>query len=122
MHADLIKLINHLKANPQSKANLFAQYTELWRELNFNQAQVSLWLSSLPLQNHQHETNAAYLVTPDIGAHLVALLQHFGGRMPLAQALKKLPAGITTSEQQIRKLAHEHAQLDIKGPLLILVN
>ena len=77
----------------------------------------------LPHCNHlKGPTTATYQVIPDIAAHLVSLLHQAGGRMPLAQVLKKLPAGITTSEQQIRKLAQKHAQIEIKGPLLVLIN
>lgn len=80
-------------------------------------------IASLPQSNHlKGPTTSTYQVIPDIAAHLVSLLHQAGGRMPLAQVLKKLPAGITTSEQQIRKLAQKHAQIEIKGPLLVLIN
>jgi len=119
---EITQLISQLKVAPKSAALVFYEHNSLWQSLSFNQTQVALWLASLPLNNQQKEPSAAYQVTPDIAAHLVSLLQQAGGRMPLGQVLKKLPAGITTSEQQIRKLAQQHPQLDIKGPLLILVN
>lgn len=119
---ELIKIIRLLSVRPNSAANLYSEYGKLWRQLNLNSTQVSLWLSSLNLTNVQHEKQAGYKVPLDISAHLISLLQQAGGRMPLALVLKKLPAGITTSEQQIRKLAQQHTQLDIKGPLLILLN
>lgn len=119
---EIAQLINQLGSTPKNVANVFSENRTLWQSLGFRQTQVALWLASLPLKNQQKEPSAGYQVTPDIAAHLVSLLQQAGGRMPLALVLKKLPAGITTSEQQIRKLAQQHAQLDIKGPLLILVN
>ena len=119
---DLTQLISQQSITPKSAESVFSEHYVLWQPLAFSQTQVALWLASLPLNNQQKESSAAYQVTPDIAAHLVSLLQQAGGRMPLALVLKKLPAGITTSEQQIRKLTQQHAQLDIKGPLLILVN
>lgn len=120
---NLGQLITQQTAARQSDVVVFSENQTLWQKLGFSQVQVSLWLASLPLNNHLKEpTMAQYRVTPDIAAHLLSLLQQAGGRMPLAQVLKKLPAGITTSEQQIRKLAQKHAQIEIKGPLLVLVN
>jgi hypothetical protein len=120
-NTNLLQLINQLKTTPQSATDLFTQHNDLWRALNFNQAQVTLWLTSLPLYNRQNEESPQNEVAPDITDHLVALLQQANGRMPLAQVLKKLPAGVTSTEQQIRKLALQHAQLETKGPLLVLV-
>lgn len=119
----LEQLITQQTATPRSAAVVFNENQTLWQTLGFSQSQVSLWLASLPQSNHlKGPTTATYLVIPDIAAHLVSLLHQAGGRMPLAQVLKKLPAGITTSEQQIRKLAQKHAQIEIKGPLLVLIN
>ncbi|MFC3034319.1 hypothetical protein ACFOEE_17575 [Pseudoalteromonas fenneropenaei] len=118
----LEQLIIQLKTTPKSPSLLFSENQSLWHSLNLNQTQVSLWLASLTQNNQQLEPSAVYQATPDITEHLVLLLQQAGGRMPLAQVLRKLPSGITTSEQQIRKLAQQHPQLDIKGPLLILLN
>ncbi|HHG1428877.1 TPA: hypothetical protein ACPUMP_005014 [Klebsiella pneumoniae] len=119
----LEQLITQQTAAPRNAAAVFNENQTLWQTLGFSQSQVSLWLASLPQSNHLKEsTTATYQVTPDVAAHLISLLQQAGGRMPLAQVLKKLPAGITTSEQQIRKLALKHAQLETKGPLLVLIN
>lgn len=115
-------LIAQLKGAPRSAATLFTERLALWQSLGFSQSQVALWVASLALRDRPQEPGATYQVTPDIAEHLVLLLQQSGGRMPLAQVLKKLPAGITTSEQHIRKLAQQHAQLEIKGPFLVLVN
>ncbi|MBD1583427.1 hypothetical protein [Pseudoalteromonas sp. S16_S37] len=119
---EIAQLIKQLGSTPKNAATVFSENRTLWQSLGFSQTQVALWLASLPQKNQQNKSSSDYQVTPDIAAHLVSLLQQAGGRMPLAQVLKKLPPGITTSEQQIRKLAQQHAQLDIKGPLLILVN
>ncbi|MBT0719851.1 hypothetical protein HGT70_00935 [Rosenbergiella collisarenosi] len=120
---NLEQLIIQQTTIKQSAVIVFTEHQTLWQKLGFNQMQVSLWLASLPLNNHLEEPAAVpYQTTPDVAAHLVSLLQQAGGRMPLAQVLKKLPVGITTSEQQIRKLAQKHAQIEIKGPLLVLIN
>lgn len=119
---NLEQLIAQLNVKPKDAALVFNEHRSLWLSLNFSQEQVALWLASLPLNKQQKESSAPYHVTPDIAEHLVSLLQKAGGRMPLSQVLKKLPAGITTSEPQIRKLAQQHTQLAIKGPLVVLVN
>ena len=119
----LEQLIAQLKAMPKHASLVFGEHNAMWQSLGFSQTQVALWLASLPQNNQQKEPSLTqYQVSPDISAHLVSLLQQAGGRMPLGQVLKKLPAGITTSEQQIRKLAQQHAQLDIKGPFLVLAH
>lgn len=115
-------LITQLKVTPKNAAIVFSEHNTLWQSLGFSQTQVALWLSSLSLKNEQKEQSSKDRVIPDIAGHLLSLLQQAGGRMPLAQVLKRLPAGITTSEQQIRKLAQQHAQLDVKGPLIVLVD
>ena len=119
---NLERLITQLNVKHNDAALVFSEHRTLWQSLDFSQIQVALWLASLPLKNQQKEPSAAYQVTPDIAEHLVSLLQQAGGRMPLSQVLRKLPAGITTSEQQVRKLAQQHAKLDIKGPLLVIAN
>ncbi|MDR8525456.1 hypothetical protein OS133_17720 [Shewanella fidelis] len=116
------KVLADVQQSTQGLESVWQDYQVCWREVGFTKTQVGLWLASIPMSTLQQPRNPDYVVTPDIAAHLVSLLQQAGGRMPLALVLKKLPAGITTSEQQIRKLAQQHAQLDIKGPLLILVN
>ncbi|MGL4734875.1 MAG: hypothetical protein ACRCWB_07255 [Enterovibrio sp.] len=119
---EIAQLVKQLSQTPKSAEIVFNEYRTLWQSLCFTQTQVALLLASLPLNKHLKEPLPAYQVKPDIAAHLVSLLQQAGGRMPLGLVLKKLPAGVVTSEQQIRKLACQHSQLDIKGPLLILVN
>lgn len=121
LQSRLEQLIAQLRNQPQNAKLLYTEHLSLWQALNLDQTQVELWLASLSI-NYQQQPNTSYQVTPDLGAHLVALLQQSDGRMPLAQALKKLPAGVTASEQQIRKLAQQHSQLAIKGPLLVLVS
>ncbi|HAE8194415.1 TPA: hypothetical protein ACPWZ0_001295 [Salmonella enterica subsp. enterica serovar Vietnam] len=122
LNAQLHQLIHRLKTTSGATANLFSEHQDLWRELNFSESQVALWEASLSLRSRLYESEATWQVTPDIASHLIALLQQANGRMPLTQVLKRLPAGVTTTEQQIRKLAQQHAQLDIKGPLLVLIN
>lgn len=111
-----------LRAQTKTAEGIFDEHQELWRTLNFSQAQVGLWLASLQLGNESKCPGADYNVTPDISLHLIELLQKAGGRLPLAQVLKKLPVGVVTSEQQIRKLVQQHSQLQVKGPFLVLEN
>lgn len=116
------KVLAEVQGSTQGLEGVWSDYQACWRELGFSKIQVALWMASVRRDKLQQPGNPTYRVKVDITEHLLKLLQQAGGRMPLALVLKKLPAGITTSEQQIRKLAQQHAQLDIKGPLLILVN
>ncbi|ENN2392233.1 hypothetical protein AB9M41_002395 [Vibrio alginolyticus] len=118
----LNQLLVQLRAEPKTAEVIFDEHQELWRTLNFSQAQVGLWLASLRVDNEINYPGADYNVKPDISSYLIELLQKAGGRMPLAQVLKKLPAGVVTSEQQIRKLVQQHNQLKVKGPFLVLEN
>ena len=120
--AKLSQLLVQLRAEPKTAEVIFDEQQELWRALNFSQAQVRLWLASLRVDNEINYPGADYNVTSDISSHLIELLQKAGGRMPLAQVMKKLPAGVVTSEQQIRKLVQQHSQLQVKGPFLVLEN
>lgn len=116
---EISQLISQLKLTPKNVTTIFNDNITLWQSLGFSHTQVTLWLASLSLSK---EHNTADQITYDITEHLMSLLQNAGGRMPLTQVLKKLPAGITTSEQQIRRLVQNHMQLEVKGPLLVLVN
>lgn len=113
-------MIDQLKTSKKPADDLFSEQQELWHALGFNQAQVALWLASLPARNLLNEPKSAYQTTSNITEHLTALLRKSGGRMLLTQVLKKLPAGTTTTEQQLRKLAEQNQQMSIKGPFLVL--
>ncbi|MFK3869073.1 hypothetical protein ACI2IV_11475 [Psychrobacter faecalis] len=116
----LNQLVDQLKTSKKPADDLFSEQQELWHALGFNQAQVALWLASLPARNLLNEPKSAYQTTSNITEHLTALLRKSGGRMLLTQVLKKLPAGTTTTEQQLRKLAEQNQQMSIKGPFLVL--
>ena len=116
----LNQLIDQLKTSKKSADDLFSEQQEIWHALGFNQAQVALWLASLPARNILNEPKSAYQTTSNIAEYLTTLLQKSGGRMPLSQVLKKLPAGTTITEQQLRKLAEQNHQMSVKGPFLVL--
>lgn len=116
----LNQLIDQLKTSKKSADDLFSEQQELWHSLGFNQTQVALWSASLPARNILNEPKSAYQTTSNITEHIANLLRKSGGRMPLTQVLKKLPAGTTVTEQQLRKLAEQNQQISVKGPFLVL--
>ncbi len=116
----LNQLIDQLKTSEKSADDLFSEQQELWYSLGFNQAQVALWLASLPARNILNEPKSVYQTTSNITEHIATLLRKSGGRMLLTQILKKLPAGMTITEQQLRKLAEQNYQMSVKGPFLVL--
>lgn len=114
------QLIDQLKTSEKSADDLFSEQHELWHSLGFNQTQVALWLASLPARNILNELKSAYQTTSTITEHLTALLRKSGGRILLTQVLKKLPTGMTITEQQLRKLAEQNHQMSVRGPFLVL--
>ena len=116
----LNQLIDQLKTSEKSADDLFSDQQELWYSLGFNQAQVALWLASLPARHVLNEPKSVYQTTSNITEHIATLLRKSGGRMLLTQILKKLPAGMTITEQQLRKLAEQNYQMSVKGPFLVL--
>lgn len=122
METTIEQLRHELTQLDLTKERVWSEYQSLWHQVGFSRAQVFLWYTIIKPIQRQNSAVPAYQVTPDLGQHLIDLLTLSGGRMPLAQVMKKLPAGITTTEQQIRKLAQQHAQLEIKGPLLVLAH
>lgn len=116
----LSQLVDQFKTSKKSANDLFSEQQELWHALGFNQAQVALWLASLPARNILNEPKSAYQTTSNIAEYLTTLLRNSGGRMLLTQVLKKLPAGTTITEQQLRKLAEQNQQMSVKGPFLVL--
>ena len=116
----LLRLIADLQRQPQTLEQLWVEHAQLWQTLHFNQYQVALWLAALPVSHPQAETPANYQAPVIITEHIVALLRQAGGRMLLASVLKKLPVGVTVTEQHIRRLAQQDSVLAVKGPFLVL--
>lgn len=115
----LSQVIQQLKRTSAAPEILWNEHQALWQQLGFNKNQVALWHASLALES-QREQGGAYNITPDITEHLINLLRQSQRPLPIAQVIQKLPAGVTMTEQQIRKLAQQHPKLQIKGPLLLL--
>lgn len=116
----LLRLIADLQRQPQTLEQLWAEHAQLWQALHFNQYQVALWLAAQPVHHPQAETSASYQAPANITEHIVTLLKQANGRMLLASVLKKLPVGVTVTEQHIRRLAQQDSVLAVKGPFLVL--
>jgi hypothetical protein len=101
---------------------LYEKNISLWESLGLNEKQVALWVSSLPKNTNTNQKGTAISQQAELSNYLVLLVKNAGGRMHLAQVLKKLPSGIVTTEQQIKKMASQYPKLAIQGPFLILTN
>lgn len=112
-------LANHLRYESKPADLLWRDNQEIWQQLGWSKTQVALWQASLP-QIHCDEAAANYLDKPNITAHIEKLLTQAGRPQPIALLLKKLPPGVTATEQQLRKLAQQSDRLEVKGPLLRL--
>jgi hypothetical protein len=118
--AAINQIVSLVKSQPTSIESLWQNEQSTWHLLGWSKSQVSLWLASQPIINQQAETNALYQATPDLAHHLVTLLTQAGKPQPIAILLKKLPVGVTATEQQLRKLAQQDGRLELKGPLIKL--
>jgi len=109
-----------LKQSDTTSDQLWLDYASVWQQLGWQQVQVQLWLACLPEMATANVTRAVGDSSEplDLTQHLVTLLEQAGKPLPISVLLKKLPAGVTATEQQLRKLAQQDARLEIKGPLL----
>ncbi|MFB2754796.1 hypothetical protein ACE02G_14240 [Shewanella xiamenensis] len=120
-----------MKAGPATLDQLWADHSTQWHQLGWSRAQLSLWLACTPsLQRCELQSGEVVWslnagqgqVAPSLADEMVALLQKTGRPMPLAQLISKLPAGLVVTEPMLRSAAQHDARLELKGPLLKLVN
>lgn len=129
---DLLGVVRRsMKAEPATLDQLWADHSTQWYLLRWSRAQLSLWLACSPSfeRCELHGGEVAWSlkagqgqVAPSLADEMVALLQKAGRPMPLAQLISKLPAGLVVTEPMLRSAAQHDARLEIKGPLLKLVN
>ena len=121
-HYLLSTVLASIKKRRYTPEQLWEDYQPLWKELGWQLPQLTLWLKCLPnamVNGKISETASSYNTQqPDLTTHLATLLEQAGKPLPIALLLKKLPAGVTVSEQQLRKLAQQDSRLEIKGPLI----
>jgi hypothetical protein len=120
-----------LKNGPLTLDQLLVEYTPLWQQLNWQRAQVSLWLACLPqvLRSTLADGERVYALTNTaedpanfLGDALVALLHKAGRPLPLAQLLSKFPAGQVVTGPMLRAAVQQDSRLELKGPLLKLAD
>lgn len=127
---DLIATLQRcMKTGPVTLDQLWADHGTQWHQLGWSRAQLSLWLACTPsLQRCElPSSEVAWSLkagqgqaAPSLADEMVALLQKAGRPMPLAQLIRKLPAGLVVTEPMLRSAAHHDARLELKGPLLKL--
>jgi hypothetical protein len=114
---------------PVTLDQLWADHCTQWYHLGWSRAQLSLWLACTPsLQRCELPSGEVAWTfnveqgktTPSLADEMVALLQNAGRPMPLAQLIRKLPAGLVVTEPMLRSAAQQDARLELKGPLLKL--
>jgi len=116
----LNSVLTSLKQGKTSSEQLWLDYASVWQQLGWQPAQMQLWLACLPenAKTNDHHNDGDHAESLDLASHLVTLLEQAGKPLPLSVLLKKLPTGVTATEQQLRKLAQQDARLKIKGPLI----
>jgi hypothetical protein len=125
----LAALRRSMKTGPVTLDQLWADHAEQWHHLGWSRSQLSLWLACTPaLQRCELQSGEAAWklndgpsqATPSLADELVALLQKASRPMPLAQLIRKLPAGMVVTEPMLRSAVMQDARLELKGPLLKL--
>jgi len=129
---DLFDVVRRsMNAGPATLEQVWADHGTQWHQLGWSRAQLSLWLACMPsLQRCELQSGEVAWslkagqgqVAPSLADEMVALLQKAGRPMPLAQLISKLPAGLVVTEPMLRSAAQHDARLELKGPLLKLVN
>ncbi|WP_282755549.1 hypothetical protein [Desulfuromonas thiophila] len=129
---DLLAVVRHsMKTGPATLDQLWADHGTRWHYLGWSRAQLSLWLACTPsLQRRDLPSGEVAWslkagqgqIAPSLADEMVALLHKAGRPMPLAQLISKLPAGLVVTEPMLRSAAQHDARLELKGPLVKLVN
>lgn len=116
LQQQLQKILKSVDFHNKSLDDFYDEHMALWQGLVLSKTQVELWrnLIQQPCKAEQKD---------DIGIelHVLALLQQAaGGRMPITQILQRLPSNVRMTEQQLKKMIQLMAELEIKGPFVVL--
>lgn len=112
----LQKILKSVDFQHKSLDDFYDEYIAVWQALSFTKTQVEL-LRKLVQQSSQVEQKD----DTGIEQHVLTLLkQAAGGRLPLTQILQRLPSEVRMTEQQLKKMIQLMAELEMKGPFVVL--
>ena len=116
LQQQLQKILKSADLHQKCLDDFYDEHIAVWQALSFTKKQVELW-RKLVHQSSQAEQKA----DTDIEQHVLTLLQQAaGGRLPLTQILQRLPSDVRMTEQQLKKMIQLMAELEMKGPFVVL--
>ena len=116
LQQQLQKILKSVDFQHKSLDDFYDEHISIWQGLALSKTQVELWRKLV-----QQSSNAEQKDEAGIELHVLTLLQQaVGGRMLLTHMLQKLPSDVRMTEQQLRKMIQLMAELEIKGPFVVL--
>jgi hypothetical protein len=118
-----------LAQGPYSEEQLRSDHAHRWQALGWGPEQIRLWLRCQPGVSVD-ETDPSQLVfrpsadarptTPSLADQIVDLLGAAAKPVPIAQLMKRLPAGANVTEPMLRAAVSADPRLQLTGPLVKL--
>jgi len=118
-----------LAQGPCSEEQLRSDHAHRWQALGWGPEQTRLWLRCQPGVSVD-ETDPSQLVfrpaadarpaSPSLADHIVDLLGPAAKPVPIAQLMKRLPAGTNVTEPMLRAAVSADPRLQLTGPLVKL--
>ena len=118
-----------LAQGPCSEEQLRSDHAHRWQALGWGPEQTRLWLRCQPGVSVD-ETDPSQLVfrpsaggrptTPSLADQIVDLLGAAAKPVPIAQLMKRLPAGANVTEPMLRAAVNADPRLQTTGPLVKL--
>jgi len=114
--------------NTLSLEKVYENRPMLWQQLSWSQAQVRLWLISLPDMkidnadsiNPNYHLGGSEITGDDLGEIIAKIVEALGRPVPMAELRKKLPAGTIATDPMIKAAIQQHPHLVMTGPLIKL--
>jgi hypothetical protein len=125
----LLPVRQQLAQGPCSEDHLRSDHAHRWQALGWGAEQIRLWLRCQPgmsvdgtdPSNLVFRPSAdAHPTTPTLADQIVDLLDAAARPMPVAQIMRRLPAGGNVTEPMLRAAAAADRRLQITGPLVKL--
>lgn len=125
----LLPVRQQLTQGPCSEEQLRTNHAHRWQALGWGPEQMRLWMRCQPGVTVD-ESDPSHLVfrpaadarpaTPSLADQIVDLLGAAAKPMPIAQLMKRLPAGANVTEPMLRAAVNADPRLQTTGPLVKL--
>lgn len=125
----LAQLLKHLGDEPQTLDELWQARPMLWRDLEWDQSQLKLWLYCQPGLERTTDRDGIERFGrespgensgPSLSEEIAKIVQSNGKPLPLAQLKNRLPAGMLATDPMLRVAIDDHPRLKMMGPMVKL--